>query len=147
MGAGVPLPMKVNAPAHQKYNPTPSRSGNKPTIQTDGVSLTASPDQDNRSQGTTPATVPGTRIVKMSVFRAIMNDLPLWFEHHQVLTISAATAAHAHKRQRGTLPFVRMRVRALADGPPPPRKPCLRGHTSEGLRAARASPRRNQHQR
>src|SRR6266568_9628260 len=75
MGAGVPLPMKVNAPAHQKYSPTPSRSGNKPTIQTDGVKLTASADQDNRSQGTTPATVPGTRTVNMSVFRPTINWL------------------------------------------------------------------------
>src|SRR6266571_920701 len=90
MGAGVPLPRKVNAPAHQKYSPTPSRSGNKPTIQTDGVKLTASADQDNRSQGTTPATVPGTKIVNMSVFSATINGLLCYETADQERTVSLA---------------------------------------------------------
>jgi hypothetical protein len=39
----------------------------------DGSRSTAPPDPWSKSQGTTPATVPGTRIEKMSVFRATMN--------------------------------------------------------------------------
>src|SRR6266702_5152929 len=41
----------------------------------DGSRSTAPADPWSKSQGTTPATVPGTRIEKMSVFKATMNAL------------------------------------------------------------------------
>src|SRR5437588_8061461 len=87
MGASVSLPTKVNSPLHQKKSINPASRGSKPISQIDGTSLTASPDDCNKSQGTTPATVPGTRIVKKSDLRATMTGLLyLQFATHQALT-------------------------------------------------------------
>jgi len=60
----------------------------------DGSKSTAPPDPWSKSKGMNPATVPGTRIEKMSVFRATMNDLLCldiaghYLEMHQAVVVS-----------------------------------------------------------